>query len=339
MPALKIVESGPFTTVQDEGRYGFQRYGMAPAGAMDEVAYRLGNLILGNEPGAASLEFTLKGPRMELLQDTTLVITGGGCIITVNGKQSYSIYEPLKLKAGDQLDVGWIAEGARGYLSFRGGLDVPLVMQSHSTYLRGKIGGFEGNRLKGGETLSTFAPQGAPGRALPENRWPSYKAPFEIDVIMGPQADFFSEEGIKTFLSETYQISDAADRMGYRLTGPEITHVDKADIISDGIPLGAIQVPGHRQPIILMKDRQTTGGYPKIATVASYEIYRLGQAKPGDQVSFNKVSLQEAKEKREQHKKWYNELALYVQKPEQKQRHFRLTVNDKSYQVSIKEVD
>lgn len=339
MPAIKIIDAGPFTTVQDEGRYGFQRYGMAPAGAMDEVAYRLGNLILGNEPNAASIEFTLKGPRLEVLHDTTVVITCGRCDVRVNGKQSFSIYEPIDLKTGDQIDVGWITEGARGYLALKGGLDVPLVMQSHSTYLRGKIGGFDGDRLKGGEVLSTLTPKGSPGRSLPEEHWPSYQSPFEIDVIMGPQTDYFTEEGIKTFLSETYQISDAADRMGYRLTGPEIMHVDKADIISDGIPLGAVQVPGHRQPIILMKDRQTTGGYPKIATTASYEIYRLGQAKPSDQLSFNKVSLQEAKEKREQHKKWYHELAEFVSKPAQKPKHFRLTVDDKSYHVSIKEID
>jgi len=339
LPAVNIIDAGPFTTVQDEGRYGFQRYGMAPAGAMDEVAYRLGNLILGNNQGEASLEFTLKGPRIKLLQDTTLVITGGRCAITVNGTSGYNIYEPLSLKSGDEVDIGWITEGARGYLAFRGGLDIPMVMQSYSTYLRGKIGGFEGARLKGGEILAISEPQGSPGRALPENLWPAYRTPFETDVIMGPQANYFTEEGINTFLSETYQISDAADRMGYRLTGPEIIHVDKADIISDGIPLGAIQVPGHRQPIILMKDRQTTGGYPKIATVASYEIFRLGQAKPGDQLLFKKVSLKEAKAKRELHKKWYDELASFILKPEQKSKHFRLTVNDKSYNVSIREID
>ena len=339
MQTIKVLEPGPFTTVQDGGRFGYQRYGMAPAGAMDEVAYRLGNLMLGNDANAASLEFTLKGPRLEILQDTILVVTGGRCVIKVNGNQEYSVYEPIVVKANDQVEIEWITEGVRGYVIVQGGLDIPVVMQSRSTYLRGKIGGVEGARLRGGEELAVLEEHGSLGRALPEDRWPLYQPPFVIDVIMGPQTDFFTEEGIKTFLDGDFQISEAADRMGYRLTGPEIMHVDKADIISDGIPLGAIQVPGHRQPIIMMKDRQTTGGYPKIATAASYEIYRLGQAKPGDGLSFKKVTLEEAKEKKDGFDKWYQELAEYVTQPDDGKKHFRVIVDDKSYFVSIKEID
>jgi len=339
LQVIKVIESGPFTTVQDGGRYGYQRYGMAPAGAMDEVSYLLGNLILGNEPNAASLEFTLKGPRLEILHDTTLAVTGGRCVVTVNGHRKYFIFEPIEVKSGDQIDIEWITEGVRGYLAVKGGFDVPLIMQSRSTYLRGKIGGFEGRRLKGEEVLSALQSNNSLGRALTEERWPSYLPPFEIDVIMGPQADFFTEEGVNTFLNETFQISESADRMGYRLTGPEVVHVDKADIISDGIPLGAIQVPGHKQPIIMMKDRQTTGGYPKIATAASYEIYRLGQAKPGDQLSFRSVSLDQAKEKKNHYNKWFQGLTEYVSQRDQGEKHFRLFVDDKSYYVSIKEID
>ncbi len=339
MQVIKVLEPGPFTTVQDGGRFGYQRYGMAPAGAMDEVAYRLGNLMLGNDANAASLEFTLKGPRLEILDDTILVVTGGHCVVNINGSQEYPVYEPVKVKEGDQVEIGWITEGVRGYVIVQGGLDLPAVMQSRSTYLRGRIGGVGGAQLKGGEVLAVLKEHGPLGRALPGDRWPSYQPPFVIDVIMGPQADFFTKEGIETFLEGDFQISEAADRMGYRLTGPEVMHVDKADIISDGIPLGAIQVPGHRQPIIMMKDRQTTGGYPKIATAASYEIYRLGQAKPGDGLSFKKVSIEEAKEKKDDFDKWYHELAEYVTRPGNGLKHFKVIVDGKSFFASIKEID
>ncbi|ACB84729.1 biotin-dependent carboxyltransferase family protein [Natranaerobius thermophilus] len=343
MSTIKITDPGPFTTIQDLGRFGFQRYGMAPSGAMDEVSFQLGNYLLGNEPNAAAIEFTLKGPELEIKKETLVAVTGGRCQVKVNGELS-PMYAPLHLCPGDQISFSGIQEGLRGYLCVLGGVDVPLVMQSRSTYLKGQIGGIEGRQVKKGDTLDACSyssldfshiDQRSP---LPTKYWPTFISPYEIDVILGPQVDYFSEQGVNTFLSQEYQISDAADRMGYRLNGPEIEHQGAADIISDGIPLGGIQVPGHGQPIIMMKDRQTTGGYPKIATVASYEIYKLGQAKPGDRIKFNKISLEEARQKKHKHDLWFDNLVDLIKQPVKNKQIINLHFKSSSYKVTIQEL-
>lgn len=338
MKILQVNKPGPFSIIQDSGRYGYQRYGLAPAGAMDEVAYRLGNYLLGNSPEAASLEFTIKGPELEVSGPTYIAVTGGPCEITVNDEKVYPPYAPIRIETGDRVSIGAITEGTRGYLSLAGGIDVPSQLSSRSTYLRGKVGGIEGRPVQAGDEVYTAGRYGSIGRPLPTAKWPVYKGPFEVDVIMGPQEEFFTEKGIHTFLSETFTISKEADRMGYRLNGPEIEHEGEADIISDGIPLGAVQVPGHRQPIIMMKDRQTTGGYPKIATTASYEIYRLGQARPGEQVKFNKVTLEEAKDKREKYEQWFKQLVEYIRQPAAQEIEYEMYVNKKPFRVKVTEI-
>lgn len=314
MKVFHILNPGPVSTIQDSGRFGYLRYGMAPAGAMDEVAYQLGNHILGNPPDAAAIEFALMGPEVEVLQETFIVVSGGSCDIVVKGESGFSMYTPIKLLPGDKVSIPQVKDGIRGYLNVAGGINVPLKMNSRATYLRGRIGGIDGRCLEEGDVIHAFPESSTRGKPLPSSKWPKYPPPYKVDVILGPQDHLFSKKGVETFLSEEYRISWEADRMGYRLKGPEISHRDKADIISDGIPLGAVQVPGHRQPIIMMKDRQTTGGYPKIATVASYEISKLGQARPGSSIFFNQVTLEEARDKSRQHKEWFQGLVNAIKK-------------------------
>ncbi len=339
MNVIKILAAGPFTTVQDLGRFGYQRYGMAPAGAMDDISFQLGNHILGNSLDKAGLEFTLQGPNVEVLNDTVIAVTGGWCQMYVNGELQ-PLYAPIELVAGDQVSFSKMTKGVRGYLCVQGGIDVPQVMGSRSTYLRGQVGGFSGRHLKSGDVLSSALPEKPFQAPLPTEMWPDFASQISVDVVMGPQMDYFTEQGIETFLSKTYNISEAADRMGYRLSGPEIEHSSEADIISDGIPLGAIQVPGHRQPIIMMKDRQTTGGYPKIATVASYEIYKLGQAKPGDKIKFNKISINQARQKQGKIENWFKQLQRLVDQNIQSRKNLNVHVkNQFSKQVTIWELN
>jgi len=191
-----------------------------------------------------------------------------------------------------------VTAGCRAYLAVAGGIDVPRVLGSRATYLRGRLGGLDGRALQKGDVLPLGAPARdpgvAPGRHVPASRRPAYPAAVEARVVLGPQADRFTPAGLAAFLGGPYTVTPQADRMGYRLEGPAIEHARGHDIISDGIPLGGIQVPGEGQPIVLLVDRQTTGGYTKIATVISVDIARIGQTRPGQRVRFREVTLAEA---------------------------------------------
>jgi len=251
--------------------------------------------LLDNDEYAAGLECTLLGPKSKFLNDTLIAITGGDLAPLLNG-YPLPMWEVIPVQKGDILSWRGMRNGCRAYLSVAGGIDVPVVLGSKSTYLRSRIGGLEGRALRTGDVLKSVPVSSEKlehliGRKVPKELIPEYKGFEEIRVILGPQADHFPEESIATFLSSEYTITPESDRMGYRLEGPEIKHKGKADIISDGIPLGAVQVPGNCKPIVLMVDRQTTGGYTKIATVITPDISKLGQMKPGDKIRFREVSL------------------------------------------------
>lgn len=291
--AVKIVVPGALSTVQDEGRFGYQYAGIGTSGVMDMDSYQRANYLVGNTRGEAVLELTLFGGIMEFTDTHVIAAVGAKMDMSLNGKE-ISMGQPHLVKAGDTLSLGVAREGCRAYLAFGGGVEVPVVMGSRSTNLKCQMGGFQGRMLKAGDILPLG--QGVPYEAVKDRQVPDFvhEEVLMVHVIEGPQAEYFTEKGKRTFYNERYTVSEKSDRMGYRMEGAAIESVNGTDIISDGIALGAIQVPADGHPIVLMADRQTTGGYAKIATVCSFDIPKLAQRRPGEQVQFVPITLEEA---------------------------------------------
>jgi biotin-dependent carboxylase-like uncharacterized protein len=290
---IRIADPGPQTTVQDLGRVGQLRSGIPPSGPVDVRAFVIANRLVGNADGAAGLECTLVGPRFTVEVACAIAVTGAEAAITINGTAAER-WTTLALSPGDTVRVAAARRGLRIYIAFSGGLDVPLALGSRATYLRGRLGGVEGRALRRDDGLRLLAASMPAVRALAAAQIPPLEAEPEIRVVLGPEADRFTAEGIAAFLGGAYEMLPQSDRMGARLAGPRIAHARGHDIISDGIALGSIQVPGDGQPIVLLVDRQSTGGYTKIATVGSFDIGRIGQAKPGQRVRFRAVDIAEA---------------------------------------------
>ena len=265
---------------------------------MDITSLRLANRLVGNDEGEACLEITFIGLRLLALQDIVIALTGGNLMPKVDG-YPLPMWQTISIRRNSEVTFTGVQGGIRSYLAIAGGIQVREIMGSKSTYIRGGIGGLEGRPLKKGDRLRA-GPQNSRLSIckLKEELIPRYGKEWKTRVIMGPQDDYFSKKGIETFLSSEYTITPESDRMGYRLKGPVIEHRRGADIISDATCLGSIQVPGHGLPIILFADRQTTGGYPKIATAISVDVYDLGQAKPGDSVRFSRIRIVQAREVR-----------------------------------------
>ncbi len=290
---IRILEPGTLTTIQDLGRAGQLRYGIPPSGPMDHAAFLLANRLVGNPDDAAGLECTLSGPRFEAQAWCAMAVTGATVPVSVND-QEWPMWRTLHLAAGDVVKLGAAIAGVRSYVAFSGGLDVPPVLGSRSTYLRGTLGGFLGRALRAGDVVP-LAPAALPRRRRVRAAYrPEFPAEPELRLVFGPQAEAFTAEGRRALVTSAYEMLPQSDRMGARMRGARIAHVRGHDIISDGIALGSIQVPGDGQPIVLLVDRQSTGGYTKIATVASFDIGRLGQVKPGQPVRFRAVELAEA---------------------------------------------
>ncbi len=288
---MDVLDPGLLTTLQDLGRSGYERYGVPPAGAADPYALRLGNLLLGNDEGEAGLEVTLLGPTLRFEEDCWIAITGADLGARWNGAEA-PLWETLPVRAGDRLSFETPRRGVRAYITVAGGFDVARVLSSRSTYLRAKLGGLDGRALRTGDRVRIRA-MPARHRRLPTRFVPTYDlAPFR--VILGPQEERFTQDGVHTFLSSPYQVRPDSDRMGVRLEGPKVRHAGAADIISEPVCTGAIQVPAGGEPIVLLVDRQTTGGYAKIGTVISVDLPRLGQVLPGDRLTFAACSLEEA---------------------------------------------
>ena len=341
MSSMIIKKAGLLTTLQDTGRKGYQQYGIPVAGAMDQYSLKLANILVGNSPSEAALEITLLGPTISFTDKALIALTGGEFPIKLNGKE-VSSYETIYVEAGSELTIGAAIKGCRGYLAVKGGFDVPVIMGSKCTYLRGGFGGFMGRQLKEGDEIS-FPPTELQSchRRIPAAMIPSYEGNYTARVIMGPEADRFTESGIYTFLNNEYTLTNQCDRMGYRVKGPIIEHTNGADIISGGVNLGAIQVPGHGNPIIMMADRQTTGGYTKIANVISVDIPRLAQLKPGDKIRFKSITIEEAQQLLRQQSSEISELInkinTKISSPDLFRR-YSIRVNDKSYEVLVEEV-
>jgi biotin-dependent carboxylase-like uncharacterized protein len=299
------------TFVEDLGRYGYQRYGVSVSGVVDEFAARVANFLVGNEPEAAVLEITLKGISLEFKTDALFAISGSPCDYTLNGSP-LELWQSCAAKAGDLLAGGFMSGGLRNYLAIAGGIDVPVIMGSRSTNLRGKFGGYKGRELKKDDVLETGKTNGPrPERALKAEYLPQYGADIDVRVILGPQDDAVTEAGMRTFLSSPYKVSFDSDRMGIRLAGEKIEHVKAADIISDGITFGSIQAPGDGQPIIMLAECQTTGGYCKIATAITADRSRLAQARPKCVIRFHKAGPEEALDALKAYRSFFDKLEEY----------------------------
>ncbi len=304
---LKVVRAGLFDTLQDLGRVGFMALGMPTAGAMDRIALRLANALVGNPAATAGMEIGVMGPDLQVEADSVRIALAGPLSASlIDGPDAAP--KPIEsdrshlLKRGQVLRVGMIEGSSTAYLAVAGGFALPPFMGSLSTYARAGVGGFQGRKLAPGDALPLVRQQ-APAGDEKKLAQPFDYGSGPIRIVWGPQEDYFSDEGRRTFVEAEYRVSKEADRMGIRFEGPTIEHatpVDKggADIISDGIAPGAIQVPGAGLPIVLLADRQTVGGYPKIATVASVDLPRLGRLLPGQTVRFTPVTVEEAEKLR-----------------------------------------
>jgi len=296
MNAFEVIQPGAFTTVQDLGRYGYQKYGVSISGAMDRFALRVANLLAGNDEGEAAVEATIIGPRLKSRGKIRVAITGADLSPEIDGKPA-ALWRILNVPEGSLLSFGGAKSGCRAYLAVSGGIDFPLVMGSRSIHTRSNLGG-NGRALAKGDIIDCRDPgnriQESGTCQLPEDLVPVYGRQWKVRVVLGPQNDYFTRKGIETFLNSEYEITSQADRMGYRLRGPKIEHKNGPDILTDATPPGSIQVPGDGMPIILLADGQTTGGYSKVAAVVSVDQDLLAQARPGDKVRFQRITIMEA---------------------------------------------
>ncbi|MBI1209187.1 MAG: 5-oxoprolinase/urea amidolyase family protein [Azospirillum sp.] len=308
-PALMVIRAGAMTTVQDDGRYGFQDLGVPVSGAADGEALRLGNALVGNPRNLAGLEIRLSGPVLRVAANRVHLALAGTADFGIRRHSDPQVTLPAEpwrshlLEDGDEVVIGSVREGAVAYLAVEGGFALPAVLGSLATYGRSAIGGLEGRPLRVGDRLPLVCDDalGSGNRILPTD--PRGDEPGgAIRVIPGPQDDHFLPTAWEALLGAEYVVSGNADRMGLRLDGPALRHDPGfgSDIVSDGLATGCIQVPGNGQPIILLCDRQTVGGYPKIATVASVDLPRLGRLLPGARLRFAVVTVAEAERLRRQ---------------------------------------
>jgi antagonist of KipI len=296
MAWLRVIKAGMLTTVQDLGRWGLQSRGVPVAGPMDLFSHRLANALAGNDADAATLEVTLVGPELEFDDERLVVIAGAEFELTVDGRPA-PMCATLGVANGSRLLFGHRSRGARAYVAIAGGISLPKIFGSRATHLVSAMGGLAGRALRAGDELPLGCPvrmartprtaPGPPVLTMPEGR-------ATVRVLPGPQQEYFATGSLDLLQSAPYKIATSSDRMGFRLEGPALTHTRGADIISDATPLGVLQVPASGQPILLMADRQTAGGYPKIATTITADISLAGQLGPGDLISFAVCSPREA---------------------------------------------
>lgn len=294
--SIRVLRPGLLTTVQDLGRWRKQRYGVVVGGAMDSFALRMANLLVGNHEDAAAIEMTLLGPTLQFEQDMLIAICGGEFHPTM-GDHVLRPWRPHLIEQGAVLNFGSTVSGCRGYLAIAGGVDVPLVLGSHSTYLHGKFGGFEGRALKEGDRVPTL-----PTLAIsPEScNWrigtliPAYDDCPTLRVLVASEFDWLTPQSQDKLFSAEFEVTPQSDRMGYRLSGPRLELTSPRELISEAVCPGTIQVPADGQPILLMADCATTGGYPKAACVASVDVPLAAQLRPGAKLRFVAISLQEA---------------------------------------------
>jgi len=296
---MEVKAAGPLTTIQDRGRFGFGRYGVAPSGAIDSVAMRIANLLVDNPEEEGVLEITLPGFTATVLADTVIAVTGADLGWHCNDRP-LRMWRSHRFQKGDAIVFRDLNCGCRAYLSVGGGWEVPEIMGSKSTNLSSGFGGLDGRPLQKGDVLWSVSPQhhiGAGGRQFDLNVVPAYRGYRELQVVLGPQDDHFGPAAQDLFLNADYRVSANSDRTGIRLLGSPISAKEgrAESILSEGVVAGTIQIPGDGQPIILLGET-VSGGYRKIATVITADLHLLGQVLPGDRVRFQAVTIREARQ-------------------------------------------
>ncbi|OXS78050.1 biotin-dependent carboxyltransferase family protein [Domibacillus enclensis] len=308
--SVKVIRSGLLASIQDLGRHGFQKHGVIVSGAMDPLSLRLANILAGNKEGEAAIEVTMMGTSLAFERDAIIAITGGDLNPVIEGKQ-VPLWRPLFIEKGSILHFTACRSGCRAYVAVFGGYEVPEVMDSKSTYLRGKVGGHKGRALQVGDVLEfsqadhSHHPlflylkkkKGGSCSAVnwhvrPQHAWHQKR----IRVMPGPEFDRFSPDSRAAFFQKSFRVSPQSDRMGYRLSGPLLELNEPADLLSEAVAGGTIQVPQDGNPILLMADHQTTGGYPRIAQAASVDLPAVAQLKPGEQIRFKQITWKRAEQ-------------------------------------------
>lgn len=303
---IRVKKPGLQTTVQDTGRIGHYEVGMPPSGAMDQYSYKIGNLLVGNKEDASSLEITYLGPELEFTESAVIAITGANMPPKINDEY-VSMWEALEVNAGDVLSFDFLKQGARAYLAVRGGIDVPVVMGSRSTYTLCGIGGFEGRKLEAGDELKIGNDTDRltkVGSRIPDEFIPAFDKHHEVRVVFGLCSYRLTEESAERFFSIDWTVTPEADRIGYRFKGERLNFVEReqpfgagsnpSNVVDLGYPLGSIQVPDGVEPIVLLNDAVTGGGYATIGTVISADLNKMAQIKTGDTVRFISVDIEEA---------------------------------------------
>ncbi len=317
MTVLRVLSPGLHTTVQDLGRSQAQHLGIPVSGALDSVSFRLANLLAGNDETAGALEMIAQGASFEVSGGSVRLALAGpdARLEPIEGGEPIGAkaYQSFTLESGARFRIRLGGASSVCYLAAEGGYAVPHIMGSQSTFVRGGMGGFQGRPLQSDDEipLSQERASSRPELGLPA---PAFPKQSEFRIILGPQDDYFSEDEIAAFLAANFTISHESDRMGFRLSGLRLTHAKGYNIISDGIAHGAIQVPGSGEPIILLADRQTTGGYPKIGVVISADLPALGRLRPGERLSFRAVDFEEARRAARELESWLSQAKSAVSK-------------------------
>ncbi|GIN22335.1 MAG TPA: allophanate hydrolase [Bacillus bacterium] len=326
---IKVKNPGLQTTVQDVGRIGYYEVGMPPSGAMDQFSYKVGNLLVGNDDGATSLEITYMGPVLEFEEDAVIALTGGDIPPKING-EPVPMWETLSIKAGDLLSFDFVKGGARIYLAVKGGIDVPPIMESRSTYTLCGIGGVDGRPLQENDELklgNDVKQQVKIGTRIPDELIPEYTKHHEIRVIMGLCSYRLTEESKKRFFSLDWTITPEANRVGYRFKGERLNFVEReqpfgagsnpSNVVDLGYPIGSIQVPDGVEPIALLNDAVTGGGYATIATIISTDLNKMAQAKTNEKVRFISCNIDEALEARKAERDKIEQIREQIQSQQQ----------------------
>ena len=293
-----IKEPGILSTIQDLGRFEYQKFGVPTSGALDNLAFQIGNILLGNSSDNPGIETTLIGPTIKFKSNMWICITGAQSTPILNEKK-IQMWKPIYVKENSILKWGSLNWGIRSYILFNMNMEIEKTMNSYSTNTSLGIGGYnDGSPLQKGDKINLINSL----HSIPSlnnnfdytKHYIGQDNDITLRIILGPHDDYFSQNEINKFLSSEYVITPQSNRIGYRLSGPKIKHAKKSDIISEGGALGSIQIPGDGQPIILLQDRGTTGGYPKIATIATIDISKIAQAKPGQVFKFKEIDIEES---------------------------------------------
>jgi biotin-dependent carboxylase-like uncharacterized protein len=322
---LNILEGGLQTTVQDAGRFGWYHIGMPPAGAMDQFSFRVSNMLVGNGDDAAALEIAFAGPVMETTEEAVFAVTGADLSVALNGTRVPQ-WVAHRVRPGDRIACGQAERGIRAYFCISGGITIPSLLGSRSTYLLARFGGVEGRRLQAGDLLPVGPVRPETdmlvGRMIPSRFLPRLQREIELRIIMGLCSYRLTKDSVEEFLRAKWEVSTEADRVGYRLRGPAFRFKDReppfgagsdaSNVVDVGYPVGSVQVPGGQEAILLMRDAVTGGGYATIGTVIQCDLDLLAQAPPGSKVMFRAVDVDDAMSARREYRDRISGIAGYL---------------------------